>query len=136
MPSEAIDLAAQTARLAARLRHAPRDVLAVGRNPFVSSPGPGAARVRRIHASAREVDAPVVLRADVARADTPALAAVAEIAGGATTAVISFGGELHYASRGAVIADRYRIDAISRDGVDIFDLSLGTHSRLTLRQAR
>lgn len=66
-------------------------------------------------------------------ANQPTLSGVAEISAGALTAVINLGGELHYARKGDVIASRYRVDAITLDGVDVFDLVLGTISRLKLQ---
>jgi hypothetical protein len=63
----------------------------------------------------------------------PTLSGVAEMTPGLFTAVISFGGELHFMRKGDVVAGRYRIDAIALDGVDIFDLVLGTISRLKLQ---
>lgn len=65
-------------------------------------------------------------------AKQPTLSGVAELSTGALTAVISLGGELHYAREGDVIAGRYRVDAIAVDGADVFDLVLGTISRLKL----
>jgi hypothetical protein len=51
---------------------------------------------------------------------------------GSLTAVISFGGALHYVRHGDLIAGRYRIDAVAMDGVDVFDLVAGTILRLGL----
>ena len=39
---------------------------------------------------------------------------------------------LDFARKGDVIAGRYRVDAIAVDGADVFDLVLGTISRLKL----
>jgi hypothetical protein len=54
-------------------------------------------------------------------------------AGGAATAVISFRETLHYVKQGDVIAGRYRVDAVGTHGVELFDLTTGTISRLSLQ---
>ena len=61
----------------------------------------------------------------------PALTAIAEQSG-AMTAVISFQDALHYVKKGDVIAERFRVDVIGAQGVEIFDLTLGTILRLSL----
>ena len=139
LPAEAVEAARQVARLAERRYLTAHDAMASARNPFAF----GGERVRvrpATPAASHRNDVPVIAAeiesAEVEIAERPTLAAVAEVAGGGTTAVISFGGELHYAARGALIADRYRVDAIFEGGVDIFDLSLGMNLRLTLRQPR
>jgi len=48
--------------------------------------------------------------------------------------VISFHDELHFVKNGDVIAGRYRVDRVSADGVDVFDLTLGTILRLSLQR--
>ena len=63
---------------------------------------------------------------------TPNLSAVATVSG-ALTAVISFDESLHYVKRGDVIAARYRVDSVTADAVEVFDLVVGTILRLTLR---
>lgn len=83
--------------------------------------------MREREGSVREADAlPEV-------AKQPTLSGIAEISAGMMTAVVSFAGELHYARTGDVIAGRYRVDAIAIDGVDVFDLVLGTISKLKLQ---
>lgn len=62
----------------------------------------------------------------------PILSGVAETAG-VLTAVVSFRDELHFVKPGDVIAARYRVDAVSVSGVDVFDLVAGTILRLALQ---
>ena len=139
LPAEAVEAARQVARLAERRHLMARGAMASARNPFAF----GGERVRvtpAASAASLRDDVPVIAAAvepaAVEIAERPTLAAVAEVADGTTTAVIAFGGELHFAARGALIADRYRVDAIFEGGVDIFDLSLGMNLRLTLRRPR
>ena len=139
LPPEAIDAAAQVARLAARTRESARERVARGRNPFAFD-GERRIAAPRVATTSHRDDHPVIaapIMTDVvATPAAPTLAAVAEIANGTATAVIAFDGALHYAARGALIADRYRVETIFEDAVDIFDLSLGMNLRLALRRPR
>ena len=137
MPDAAGVLEAEVARLAGR-RHAPMAAVpSWRRDPFTfesrytgtaprAAATPGAARDETV-------------AGDIAIAPPPAapvlaLAGVAELGARGIVAVISYAGELHYVSRGDVIAKRYRVDAIAIDGVDVFDVLLGTNSRLILQR--
>ena len=63
---------------------------------------------------------------------SPNLSAIATVSG-VLTAVVSFNETLHYVKPGDVIAGRYRVDSVATDAVEIFDLTVGTILRLTLR---
>lgn len=62
----------------------------------------------------------------------PSLAAIAHVAG-MVTAVVSFGDTLHYVKKGDVIAGRFRVDAVSDQEAELFDLTAGMILRLTLK---
>ena len=139
LPPEAVDAAAQVARLSARTRDYAGETMGSGRNPFTFA-GERRRAAPAVAVAPRGDDNPVIAATiasvDVETPAAPTLAAVVEMTRGTPTAVISFGGALHYAARGAMIAERYRVDAIFGDAVDVFDLSLGMNLRLTLRSPR
>lgn len=62
----------------------------------------------------------------------PSLAGIAHVAG-MVTAVVSFGNALHYVKKGDVIAGRFRVDAVSDQEAELFDLRAGMILRLTLK---
>jgi hypothetical protein len=133
LPVLAVEVDAEIARLTAGIvATAPKTH--VVRDPFKF------ARATH-HAPVRAVVAPVPAEPDVAATAPPeaakpllpTLSGVAELTAGTFTAVVSFGGELHYVRKGDVIAGRYRVDSVALDGADIFDLTLGTISRLKLQ---
>lgn len=62
----------------------------------------------------------------------PSLAGIAHVAG-MVTAVVSFGDTLHYVKKGDVIAGRFRVDAVSDQEAELFDLTAGMILRLTLK---
>lgn len=136
MPDAAGALEAEVARLAGRRRAPTAAVPTWRRDPFTfehrytgtaprAAATPGAAHDETVAADiAMALPAVPVL----------ALAGVAELGARGVVAVISYAGELHYVSRGDVIAKRYRVDAIAIDGVDVFDVLLGTNSRLVLQR--
>jgi hypothetical protein len=130
LPPLALELDAEVARLATRT-HDVTPARMPARNPFAftdrraeqpRTPEPGTAqRPQLVAAAPADIPAPA-----------PSLSGVADT-GGALTAVISFLGDLHFVRKGDVIAERYRVDAVRLDGVDIFDLALGTVLRLSLQ---
>lgn len=141
LPDISVEVDAEIARLTARMAAAVPKA-AVVRDPFTFGRGTRhrvdrAAAVSKLSSpsvyvsegetSLREADALPVA------AKQPTLSGIAELTAGSLTAVISFGGELHYVRKGDVIAGRYRVDAIAMDGADVFDLTLGTISRLKLQ---
>jgi hypothetical protein len=138
LPEAARAVEAEVARLAGR-RLAPSAVIPAGqRDPFTFGSRYTGAPPRVAAASdARRDD---IVAGDVAAAPAPpagpvlSLTGVAERGARGVVAVISYAGDLHYVSRGDVIAGRYRVDVIAADGVDVFDLMLGTNSRLTLHR--
>jgi hypothetical protein len=156
LPDLALELDAEIARLSTRMPLAATPATP-GRDPFrfgarrgmSEFPSASAGSVTRAMAVS-EFSSPSVSseprRADLSdpgssreavafpeAANQPRLSGIAEISAGSLTAVINFAGELHYARKGDVIAGRYRIDAIAFDGADVFDLVLGTISRLKLQ---
>jgi len=106
------------------------------RNPF-SSPGPRRrdeaadfpSRVPIETASAAMPVAP-----PPAPPPAPRLSGIVE-AGGTLTAAIVFLDELHFVKKGDVVAGRFRVDGVTADSVDAFDLTLGTNLRLSLYHA-
>ena len=48
-------------------------------------------------------------------------------------AVVSFDDSLHYVKQGDIVAGRYRVDSVSADSVEVFDLTLGTILKLALQ---
>jgi hypothetical protein len=138
LPHAARAVEVEAARLAGR-RHAPSGAVPSGqRDPFTFDRRYTGAPPRAAAATGAprdEIVAAGVAPARQAPVDSvPALAGIAELGARGVVAVISYAGQLHYATRGDVIAGRYRVDAIGADGVDVFDLMLGTNSRLLLRR--
>lgn len=138
LPEAARAVEVEVARLSGR-GYAPSAVVPAGqRDPFTFAGRYTGAPPRAAAASdARRDD---IVAGDVGAAPAPparpvlSLAGVAERGARGIVAVISYAGNLHYVSRGDVIAGRYRVDAIAADGVDVFDLMLGTNSRLMLQR--
>src|SRR5688500_14649820 len=94
------------------------------RNPRSLLPGAGIA----------PEPAPIAVPAEPAPAPdaAPSLAGIAHVAG-MVTAVVSFGGTLHYVKKGDVIAGRFRVDAVRDQEAELFDLTAGMILRLTLK---
>lgn len=139
LPDAARAVEVEAARLAGR-RHAPPAAGPAGqRDPFAFDS-------RHAGAPPRVADRPgaahdgIIAAVPMAAAPAPpadpvpVLAGVAELGTRGVVAVISYTGDLHYVSRGDVIGGRYRVDAIDADGVNVFDLMLGTNSRLLLQR--
>ena len=135
IPPPAIDsrgeeLAGEIARLHERLRPSvtPRQP---GRDLF-SFVSPAARPAPVPNAPAAPIDAPI------ARPAAPALklSGIAEDAtsdGLVRTAILSGFGELFIAKEGDTVAERYRVEKISADVVELADLTEGTTLRLALR---
>lgn len=133
LPALSIEVETEIARLAARSGTAAA-ASALQRNPFRFGGRPEApARVIRAAREPEAVPAAPEAVASVATAEAaPQLSGVVEMAR-TLTAVISFRDELHYVKKGDVVAGRYRVDSVSVDGVNIFDLLVGTILRLSLQ---
>lgn len=135
-PDAAGAIEAEVARLAGRRRAPLAAVPTWRRDPFTFAGRYTGAAPRAAARPGAAHDETVA--DDIARAPLPApvlaLAGLAELGARGVVAVISYAGALHYVSRGDVIANRYRVDAIATDGVDVFDLLLGTNSRLVLQR--
>lgn len=133
LPALSIEVETQIARLAARTG-SPAAASALQRDPFRFG-GHRAAPARMIRA-AREPEAvpaaPEPVESVATAETTPQLSGVVDMAR-TLTAVISFRDELHYVKKGDVIAGRYRVESVSIDGVNIFDLVVGTILRLSLQ---
>jgi type IV pilus biogenesis protein PilP len=139
LPRVSADLAAQIANLEARTtaRAAP---IEGRRNPFTFDDPGSTFKVRG--SRFEKPPAPVSpsnielgtanFEPRTSNSPAPSLAALATVSG-ALTAVISFDGTLHYVKTGDLIAGRYRVDSVTADAVDVFDLAVGTILRLTLR---
>lgn len=137
LPQAALALEAEVERLAGRRHLPPAAVRAAQRDPFTFGR-------RYTGAAPRVATMPAVANVEVVAGlaevpappaePMPALAGIAELATRGVVAVISYAGDLHYVSRGDVIAGRYRVDAIAAHGVEVFDLLLGTNSRLILQR--
>jgi len=134
LPALSVEVDAEVARLAGRAQTAALDA-APKRNLFsfaaTAAREPRAVPPRAADAKARADAAPL---AAPQPAPAPSLSGIADTRAGVLTAVISFRGELHYVKKDDVIAARYRVDAISVDGVELFDVSLGTILRLSLQR--
>ena len=105
------------------------------RDPFSFARARGALRTSAVRRSVRAevaVDEPAAVTP--VAAPLLALAGIATVRGRGEVAVVSIDGALHYAARGEVIANRYRVDEIVDRAVDVFDLMLGTKSRLILQR--
>ena len=135
LPDLSQDLKAHVDRLAS---HAWQPAVPVdaGRNPFTLAPT-APSRTAEPHASETSVH----VSSETAAIDpgtvvplAPRLSGLADLHGGALTAVISWLDELHYVKKGDVMGARYRVDAVSLDGVELFDLTLGTILRLSLQR--
>jgi hypothetical protein len=137
LPDLSLELDAEVSRLASRTVAA-APAASSGRDPFqfvarkAPHRSPPVEHVQHVPAAVAPAlePAPPDLPSDPI-IPPPSLRGVAEMTG-MLTAVISFGGELHYVRHGDLIAGRYRIDAVAMDGVDVFDLAAGTILRLRL----
>jgi len=137
LPPASMELDSEIARLAARtgastLARAPE------RNPFAFADR----RVAERRVAARRASDPQAAELRTAELRTPlppnavpvpSLAGIADTGAGGLTAVVSLRDVLHYVKYGDVIDGRYRVDMVSFDGVDVFDLTLGTVLRLSLQ---
>ncbi|MDQ3069769.1 MAG: hypothetical protein M3R55_08585 [Acidobacteriota bacterium] len=139
LPAISVELSFETARLAMRLDGRAAPVASSGRDPFTFARRTGARPRAHRAAVAPVASIPSVAPAavvDVAPAAAPSLAGLAEITAGAVTAVISFREELHYVTKGQLVAGRFRVDVIGADSVDLFDIETSTVVRLSLLSIR
>jgi hypothetical protein len=132
LPPVAIELDSEIGRLAART-HAAALAHTPARNPFTFADRRGperrASEPRTSEPRTRELRTPEPPNI----VPVPSLAGVADLGAGGLTAVVSLRDALHYVKKGDVIDGRYRVDNVSVDGVDVFDLTLGTVLRLSLQ---
>ena len=132
LPPVSIELDSEVVRLAART-HAAALARTPARNPFAFAD-------RRV--AERRTSEPRTAELRTAEPRTPeppnavpvpSLAGIADTGAGGLTAVVSLREVLHYVKKGDVIDGRYRVVSVSVDGVDVFDLTLGTILRLSLQ---
>ena len=136
LPAASADVESEIARLSAWTTS--RAVPKAGRNPFefevrsakfevqgskfVAAPAPPESTS----------NLPGTSNIELRTSNLPRLSGVAAQSG-VLTAVVSLGDSLHFVKQGDVIAGRYRVDSVSADAVEVFDLTLGTNLRLTLQ---
>ncbi|HUF22739.1 MAG TPA: hypothetical protein VMN81_01335 [Vicinamibacterales bacterium] len=130
LPPVSIDLDSEIGRLAART-HAAALARTPARNPFAFADRRAAER--RPSEPRPAEPRPAELPNAVIPAPVPSLAGIADTGAGGLTAVVSLREMLHYVKTGDVIDGRYRVDSVSFEGVDVFDLTLGTVLRLSLQ---
>lgn len=129
LPRVSIELDTEIGRLAARTGASTR-ARTPERNPFAFADRRVAER-RTAERRTAETRTP-----ELPNAEPPvqlSLAGIADTGAGGLTAVVSLREVLHYVKKGDVIDGRYRVDSVSVDGVDVFDLTLGTVLRLALQ---
>ena len=138
LDARGVELAREIARLRERLRpgQAPRER---DRNPFRFRPSPPRQPVASPSPSSPASDAapaePLLTLAGLAE-DVPPHAGPLDPGSSATPvriAIISAGGELFLVKAGEQVTDRYRVAAVSADGVELIDLTTDTTRRLTLK---
>ena len=136
LPRVSIELDAQIGRLAARTGASTR-ARTPERNPFAFADRRVAERTaepRTAEPRTAEPRTPEPRTSELPNViPVPALAGIADTGPGGLTAVVSLREVLHYVKKGDVIDGRYRVDSVSVDGVDVFDLTLGTVLRLALQ---
>ena len=132
LPPLSVEVDAEIARLAARTREVAPAAVPVrslfefaGRRRTLKPSDAEPPNAEQPNHAIVDMPAPLPMAA-------PILSGVAETAG-VLTAVVSFRDELHFVKPGDVIAARYRVDAVSVSGVDVFDLVAGTILRLALQ---
>ena len=132
LPPESADLAAQIARLETWTT-AHGATMEPKRNLFKFDVRSSAFEVReKFEVPSSKFEVPSVPSTPNSELRPPNLSAVATVSG-SLTAVVSFNETLHYVKPGDVIAGRYRVDSVTTDAVELFDLTVGTILRLTLR---
>ncbi|HEX6323805.1 MAG TPA: hypothetical protein VFZ36_08775 [Vicinamibacterales bacterium] len=135
LPPVSLELDSEIGRLAART-HAAALARTPARNPFAFADRRAAERQaserRTSESRTPELRTPELRTPELPNfLPAPSLAGIADLGGGALTAVVSLRDVLHYVKKGDVIDGRYRVDAVGFDSVDVFDLTLGTVLRLS-----